>query len=294
MEEMDRETRGLFVGLSTLDFIYLAEAPPRSNQKIVAFDSVITAGGPATNAAVTFAHLGHQAQLLTAIGNHPMGQLIRSDLAGLGVAIANLTPTSQQSPPVSSIIVTQSTGERAVISLNAQRQQAQPEQIPSEIWEQLNGAKIILIDGHQIDVGVAISIQAQNIPIVLDGGSWKPGLDAILPHINYAICSENFYPPDCSDTKAVFSYLQARLPQPAHIAITRGKQPILYSQAGEEGIIPIPAITTVDTLGAGDIFHGAFCHFILSHDFPEALAQAAQVATQACQSFGTRAWLQDA
>ena len=49
---------GLFVGLTTLDFIYLSEGLPQSNEKIVALDTAISTGGPATNAAVTFAYFG--------------------------------------------------------------------------------------------------------------------------------------------------------------------------------------------------------------------------------------------
>ncbi|MGF1604343.1 MAG: PfkB family carbohydrate kinase [Thermosynechococcaceae cyanobacterium] len=286
----DQQKLGLFIGLSTLDLIYLAEKPPQANQKIVAIESEIASGGPATNAAVTFAHFGHQTQLLTAMGSHPLTDLIRSDLEGLGVAIADLTPTSIQTPPVSSIVVTEATGERAVISLNAQRQQATPEQIPPSIWDTLNNTNIILIDGHQIDVAVAIATQSPHLPIVLDGGSWKPGLEKVLPHIHYAICSANFYPPGCSNTPAVMDYLRSHLPPSAHIAITHGAQPILYWD-GAEGVCPVPAITPIDTLGAGDVFHGAFCHFILENEFPEALALAAPVAASACQSFGTRTWL---
>ncbi|MGB7416632.1 MAG: PfkB family carbohydrate kinase [Thermosynechococcaceae cyanobacterium] len=287
----NRKNLGLFIGLSTLDLIYLADQPPQANQKIVAIESTIASGGPATNAAVTFAHLGNPTQLLTAMGTHPITDLMRSDLEGLGVAIADLTPASTQTPPVSSIVVTQSTGERAVISLNAQQQKATPEQIPRSIWDALDHTSIILIDGHQIDVSIAIATQSPHLPIVLDGGSWKPGLERVLPYINYAICSANFYPPGCSDTSAVMDYLRSHLPPSARIAVTRGDQPILYWD-GTEGICDVLAISPVDTLGAGDVFHGAFCHFILSHDFPDALVRSVQVAATACQSFGTRAWLQ--
>lgn len=34
----------------------------------------------------------------------------------------------------------------------------------------------------------------------------------------------------------------------------------------------------VDTLGAGDIFHGAFCHYVLRENFLDALASAAKIA----------------
>lgn len=284
---------GLFIGLSTLDMIYLASGPPQTNQKLVAQDSLISAGGPATNAAATFAHLGNTAHLLTAMGQHPITQLMRADLDSLKqpVILTDLTPTQTQSPPVSSIVVTQTTGERALISLNAQRQIAQPHQIPQDLWEKITTLDIILMDGHQIPVSLAIAQQATNIPTVLDGGSWKPGLEELLPHINYAICSADFHPPGCHDSQTTMEYLKQTLPDPAHIAITQGDQPILYWD-GTAGTVPVPKITPADTLGAGDIFHGAFCHFILHHDFPQALSQAAQVASAACQSFGTRAWMQ--
>ncbi|ABW30198.1 PfkB family carbohydrate kinase [Acaryochloris marina] len=285
---------GLFIGLSTLDIIYLASGPPQANQKLVALDSLISAGGPATNAAATFAHLGNSAHLLSAMGQHPITQLMRSDLASVSPSIlhTDLTPTQTQSPPVSSIVVTQTTGERAVISLNAQRQIAQPDQIPQDLRKKLTTTDIILMDGHQIPVSLAIAQQATNIPTVLDGGSWKPSLENLLPYINYAICSTDFHPPGCEDTQATVEYLKQTLPDPAHIAITQGDQPILYWDDTEGGSVPLPQITPVDTLGAGDIFHGAFCHFILGSDFPQALAQAAHVASTACQFFGTRAWMQ--
>lgn len=284
---------GLFIGLSTLDMIYLASGPPQANQKLVAQDSLISAGGPATNAAATFAHLSNTAHLLTAWGQHPITQLMRSDLASISPSIlhTDLTPTQTQSPPVSSIVVTQTTGERAVISLNAQRQIAQPDQFPQDQWKKLATADIVLIDGHQIPVSLAIAQQATDIPTVLDGGSWKPGLEKLLPYINYAICSADFHPPGCEDIQTTVEYLKKTLPDPAHIAITQGDHPILYWD-DTEGTVPVPQITPVDTLGAGDIFHGAFCHFILHSEFPQALAQAANVASTACQFFGTRAWMQ--
>jgi sugar/nucleoside kinase (ribokinase family) len=45
-------------------------------------------------------------------------------------------------------------------------------------------------------------------------------------------------------------------------------------------------------MGAGDIFHGAFCHYILQESFPDAIASAAKIAAHSCQFFGTRRWMQ--
>jgi sugar/nucleoside kinase (ribokinase family) len=278
--------QGLFIGLVTLDLVYLVTALPQSNQKIVALEDSMTAGGPAANAAVTFSHLGNSAILLSSVGQHPSRQLVLADLHG--VAIADLTPNRTQSLPISSILVTQATGERAIVSRNAVQAQAPTTAIPVDILQEI---EIVLIDGHQMAVGQAIAKQAkaQQIPVVVDGGSWKAGFEEVLPYVDYAICSANFLPPQCSTLADVFDYLiSLKIP---HIAITNGSQPIQYFYQGSEGQIPVPKIQPVDTLGAGDIFHGAFCHFILRTNFLEALALAADVAGRSCQFFGTRQWM---
>ncbi|MBD2450192.1 sugar kinase [Nostoc sp. FACHB-152] len=281
--------RGLFIGLVTLDLIYLADSAPKNNQKLVAADYTVAAGGPATNAAVTFAHLSNQATILGVVGSHPMTQLIRSDLENYRVAIADLEPNKQTPPPVSSIIVTQATGERAVISLNAAKTQANTGSIPANILQDID---IVLIDGHQMAVSEAIAqtAKAQNIPVVIDGGSWKAGFEKILPFVDYAICSANFSPPDCQIQTQIFDYLKSfGIP---HIVVTHGEQPIAYLSSNQIGTITVPQIPVVDTLGAGDIFHGAFCHYILSENFPNALAKAANIAANSCQFFGTRRWME--
>ncbi|MBM0741241.1 sugar kinase [Phormidium sp. CLA17] len=289
---------GLFIGLTTLDLIYLAENPPVRNQKLVASDYTAAAGGPATNAAVAFGALGGQASLLSVVGCHPMTQLIGADLQQCGVSLRDLDPAWAELPPMSSIIVTEATGDRAVISINAAKLQATPAQLPADI---LQGVDVVLLDGHQMAVGFAIAEQAKalNIPVVLDGGSWKPGLEAVLPFVNYAICSANFHPPNCDTQADIVAYLTHL--SIAQIAITHGEQPIWYTNSrrdsftnrAQTGYLPVPKIKPVDTLGAGDIFHGAFCHFILQTNFVEALARSAEIAARSCLHFGTRQWLKE-
>lgn len=279
---------GLFVGLTTLDLIYGVVRLPQSNQKQTAADLAIAAGGPATNAAVTFRHLGNRAKLLSVIGQHPLTGLVNADLAAQQVEILDLAPDREDPPPLSSIMVTAGMGDRAVVSRNAVNLQAEAHQIPPDV---LQGVDIVLMDGHQLEVSVAIAqaAKARNIPVVLDGGSWKPGLEKVLPFIDYAVCSANFVPPKSVWRGELAEYLRA-IASP-DIAITQGGEPIVYITQTQIGEIPVPKIQPVDTLGAGDIFHGAFCHWILQTDFVDALSQASVVAALACQSFGTRQWL---
>jgi sugar/nucleoside kinase (ribokinase family) len=294
--QMVNSKHGLFVGLATLDLIYLTEALPTQNQKIVALDYTVAAGGPATNAAVAFGYLGDRPTLLSIFGTHPINQLVLAELEEWGVAIADLNPQQTAPLPTSSIIVTQTTGERAVVSLNAVRLQASLEQMEQALGDRipsdtLSGVDIVLIDGHQMAVGreIAQRARANQISVVIDGGSWKPGFEKVLSLADYVICSSNFHPPGCSTAKEVLAYLTDL--GISHIAITQGEKPIqTFSESGIS-LIPVPQIRPVDTLGAGDIFHGAFCHYILRLGFEQAIAASARIAAKACESFGTRIWM---
>lgn len=277
---------GLFIGLTTLDFIYLSDRPLAENQKLVAQDYLTVAGGPATNAAVAFSYFNNHPKLLTVLGQHPLTELIRNDLTQHSVEIIDSIPNKTDTPPISSIVVTAATGKRAVISINALKSQAD-NTISEDI---LTDVDVVLIDGHQIEVSLAIAkvARVKHIPVVIDGGSWKPGSEKILPFVDYAICSANFYPPQCQNYRDVWDFLQSR--GISRMAITRGEQPIQCLEDGKSYTVSVPTVHAIDTLGAGDIFHGAFCHYILQSDFATALNNAAKIASKSCQFFGTRSW----
>ena len=126
--------------------------------------------------------------------------------------------------------------------------------------------------------------------LVLDGGSWKEGLEPLLKVGDFALCSADFFPPGCGNPGDTLSYLgNAGVP---FSVVTNGAKPIHYLTAsGDSGSLNVAHVEPVDTMGAGDIFHGAFCHFALRQDSPSALASAAEVATLSCSFFGTRAWI---
>jgi len=284
----DRQPRGLFVGLTTLDFVYLANQPLGANQKQVAADYTVAAGGPATNAAIAFRYLGGAATVMSVVGQHPMTQLIRADLQAWQVDLSDLLPHHPVSPPVSSIVVTATTGERAVISINASKVQVEANAVSTEVLDEVD---VVLMDGHQMAIGAAIAqfAKVRAIPVVVDGGSWKPGFETVLQQADYVIGSANFHPPGCATSEAAIAYL-AELGVP-FIAMTNGGAPIVYHTATEAGQISVPVTKVVDTLGAGDILHGAFCYFILQHSFVDSLEYAAELAARSCESFGTRQWL---
>jgi sugar/nucleoside kinase (ribokinase family) len=140
-------------------------------------------------------------------------------------------------------------------------------------------------------IAAARAARERNVPVVMDSGSWKRGMSQLLPFVDIAICSADFRPPKCRDIRDVFDYLRDRGIR--RIAITRGASPLSYEEDGQQGTISVARIRPKDTLGAGDVFHGAFCYYACQPDttFRDALVKAGRVATFSCRFSGTRSWM---
>jgi sugar/nucleoside kinase (ribokinase family) len=285
---------GLFVGLCTLDVIQLVDHAPGANEKLTARKQVVAAGGPAANAAAAFSHLGGAARLLTAIGSHPLGLGIAADLIRLGVAVSDLAADSVEPPAVSSILVTASSGDRAVASTNATGYRLAP---PHNLDALVAACDIVEFDGHHMELAVAAAhaARAAGRPTLLDGGSWKDGTQSLLPLIDVAVCSADFHPPGTSTPTETLRFLREH--GVAWSAVSRGGDPIVWEGPDGGGTVDVPLVRVADTLGAGDVLHGALAHHLAvqgrltSEGFVEALRGAAAVASRACASFGTRAWM---
>lgn len=280
--------KGIFVGLSTLDVVYGVDDFPSANSKIVARSQDVFVGGPATNASITFGHLGGKSTLVTAVGCDGLARVIIKELQRYSIQLIDLNPEFDQAPVISSISVSR-TGERNVVSANATRLTAQPAQINEMV---LTDAAVVLVDGHFMEACLAWSraARARGIQVVLDGGSWKASTDELLKTIDSAICSADFMPSGCLTEDDVFKFLLDRGVE--NIAITNGPEPIRYVSDKTSGIVPVPEAEIVDTMGAGDIFHGAFCYYASTRTpFVEALRRAASVAAESCRFRGTREWM---
>ena len=186
--------RAVFVGITTVDLIYGLDGFPRENEKWVARSQEVHCGGPATNAAIAYAFLGGTATLVSAIGTHPLGSIIRYELKQFGISLQDLAPALTEIPSVSSLLVNSRNGTRTVVSGHATRTQIPAEALDGSV---LDGAALLLVDGHHMACGIRAAAQAKarGIPVVLDAGSWKNSMEELLAHVQYAICSEGFTPP---------------------------------------------------------------------------------------------------
>jgi sugar/nucleoside kinase (ribokinase family) len=279
--------RLLFVGLATVDLIQRVQRLPGIDEKVQSESVDVAAGGPAANAAVTAAALGSghglEVTLVSAVGAHPLGDLVRTDLAAHGVTLIDVTPDSPEPPPVSAVTVLTSTGERTIVSHNAGNRVVDlpPQGMP--------GADLTLVDGHHPALSVAAAASANRL--LVDAGSWRPVFAEIFPHAEVVACSGDFRHP-AADPGPGDLATAAAIAAP-HVVVTHGAAPVRWFSGPLRGEVGVPAVDAVDTAGAGDAFHGALAVALAlgDRDLPAAIAYASEVASIRVSHAGPRAWL---
>jgi sugar/nucleoside kinase (ribokinase family) len=282
---------GVFVGLTTLDVIHHVDAVPSANQKITAHMQVVAAGGPATNAAVTFAALGGEATLITALGQSAVAEVIRADLEACRVGLVDVAPPHVNPAPVSAVAVLTGTGERSVVSVDAGRTVL--DTVP-DLSAPLHSTDIALVDGHHPLLAEEASrvANASSVPLVVDAGRWKSVMSVLIPRASAVVSSADFRYPGTDDAESSARAL-LRLNVPTLI-VTQGSDPVRWWQGGWSGSVAPPQVQVVDTSGAGDVFHGAYCYFAASGDYLDVgsrISAACRIAALKCAYFGTRTWL---
>src|SRR5215468_346257 len=289
------EPSALFVGLCTLDIVQTVARMPGQNEKVTALRQSVAAGGPATNASAAFACLGGRATLLTGAGRHPLADGMRADLDRAGVTLIDAAADDEAPPAVSSVIVTEGSGDRCVVSVNAAGRELRP---PSGLAALVDDARAVLIDGHHpaLALAAARAARARGRLCVLDGGSWKDNTADLLPYVDVAVCSADFRPPGVP-AGGVLDYLGGR--GIGWAAITDGANPVAWAGGGLRSADAVPSVQVADTLGAGDIFHGAFTYSMARQEsvdrdsFGSAIRFGSRVAAFSCRYFGTRSWMRE-
>ncbi|GAA2637795.1 PfkB family carbohydrate kinase [Paractinoplanes durhamensis] len=273
-------THLLCAGLATVDLLYQVDRIPRIDEKAQATGFDVAAGGPAANAAVTAAALGAEVTLVTAIGAHPLGDLIRTDLHIHGVRVIDAAAGSTTPPPVSAITVLSGTGQRTIVSRNA------GELLVRVPEKGLPDADLTLVDGHHPALAVAAARSARRL--IVDAGTWRPVFTEILPFAEVVAASAAFrHPAEAAPTDEA---LATAIGAP-HVLVTHGPDPINWFSGSEAGAVEVRPVEAVDTTGAGDAFHGALAVALADAGLPEAICFASRVAGVRVRHSGPRAWL---
>ena len=287
--------RVLFVGRTTLDALYRLDSLPVEDTKIYARELHAAPGGPALNAAITHALLGGQAMLVSAVGGGPWAAPVLNELNRLGVSLVDLGAGTPYETPLCAVLLTSHSGSRTIV--NPPVSQAALRRLGASWSAEIPASwgpvpPVVLWDGFFFEETAALltACKSTGADLCLDSGSWKPGTGELAELLTAAICSERFsVPGQRGSSDATFAWFAAK--GVSYVAVTRSAKSILGWDRGRRFEVEVAKIAAIDTLGAGDVLHGAFCHhFARSREFEPALRWASQIATLSCQSLGIQAW----
>ena len=269
-----------------LDVTALVEDFPDLDEKTTALANDVIPGGSALNAAVAFAYLGGDAALATSLGAPGlMREFITDDLSRHRVEVHDISDDPAYRIPISIVVSTHSLGARMIVN-GANEECSRLKNCAELLAREFD---LILIDQYERHFVAQYhdAIRSFDGPVIMDGGGWKEWSPEFLRLADIPIVSEVF----CASGPEGFAELCMDLGI-SRWAMTRGGRGVIWRDGDRAGEIPALPVQAVDTLGAGDIFHGAFCHaFAETGSFVGALNEANRIAGKSCKSPGTRRWM---
>ncbi len=298
MAAVPRASPAVFVGVTSLDVVHRVDEPPPWGRKSTSNGVELCAGGPAANAAVTCAALLGSATLITAIGSGQAAGVVLDDLAAQGVSVIDIADSSWRIPAASVLVAAD--GARSVVAPGAT---TSPLRLTDEALHAVSVCRALLVDGHHpLAAEAALAACPEDAVTVLDAGSVKTHVEAWLPRLDVVAASADYAAGLGLDVPATIDHL-LRAGVGAAL-VTTGPGPVTWRTAygldpdapeAMEGTVIPPRVTAVDTLGAGDAFHGGLVAGLVSRGFPEgfeyAVGLAVETASLRVRYAGARDWM---
>jgi sugar/nucleoside kinase (ribokinase family) len=277
------------VGLNATDTLLLVPHFPAYAGKVPFEEELLSPGGQVASAMVTCSRLGLRVRYIGTVGDDERGRIQLASLRESGVNLDYLQVRNGCASQSAYILIDRSTGERTVLWRRPECLSLAPEEIAPE---QITCARLLHIDGHDTPaVARAAEIARRaSIPVTVDVDTLYHGFERVLPNIDYLLASSEF-PGQWTQEDDPFKALEmiqneygmyfAGMTLGAHGALARVEGHFLYS--------PAYVVNCVDTTGAGDVFHGAFCYAVLERfALPEALDFSNAMAALNCTALGAR------
>ncbi len=270
----------LVAGVAVADIVMKVSALPKRAEKYRADDAVMAVGGCAANAAVAVSRHGGHVRLAARLGDDIIGDCIVRSLTDEGVDLSLCDRRKRAQSSFSSILV-DAEGERQIMNFRGR-----------DLAETIDFSRVdrpdaVLADNRWPPLTVAALESARRfgVPGVVDAEApFDREAAKGASHIVFSMQGLRDYAPG----EPVEPALEKAASQfHAWVAVTDGPEGVWYCSEEEAGYVPAHKVNAVDTLAAGDIWHGVFT-LALAEQRTEAnaIALANAAAALKCKSFG--------
>jgi sulfofructose kinase len=279
------------VGLNATDTMIRLPHYPALGSKIEFRSADVLPGGQVATAVAACAQWGLRTRYVGKVGDDSAAAIHRAEFGRLGVEAHLVTAAGCASQQA--VILVDDAGERTVLWKRDNGLTLQPDELQRE-W--ISGARALHVDGHDTAAAVVAAgwARAAGIPVIADLDDLYPGVEALLGKIDYLITSRDIPGRLTGDSDlrkslpAVRSRYGCRL-----TAATLGHEGVLAWDGSHFHYAAAFRVQSLDTTGAGDIFHAGFIYGLLRDwPLPRQLDFACAAAALNCTAAGARGGIQ--
>ncbi len=268
----------LGIGEVVLDRTCVLDAYPNEGSKLKSVEMVHSVGGPVAAALILLSNLGVKSTFVTSYGDDEAGECIELMLNDFNIDVVN---TKLSRTKVNTVLLNGSNGSRTIIKDHLQHQAMK---ISSEL---IRSVDLFLFDRTEPEVLKTCYKQRKaGAPIIYDPSTEvSPVTLEMFSYVDYLILP----------IEAVEKMSGKNLTEKLELLAKQYRKPIIMT-AGEKGSyivddgishIPSYRVKAVDTLGAGDVFRGAFGYAVVKgKTVKEAVVYANLVAALQCTKVG--------
>jgi sulfofructose kinase len=250
------------VGLNATDTIIRLPRFPSLDDKVEFLGAEVYLGGQVASAMVACRRWGLKTRYVGKVGDDAAGRWHRETLAAEGVE-SHLMEVAGKSSQTAYILVDEPSGERTILWKRDPALTLRPEEIRKE-W--ITGARALLVDGHDTEAAAEAARYAREagVPVTADIDNLYPRVEELLKNVDYLLVSRKF-----PERLTGMEDLPGSLPAMERrfgcrvTGATLGRSGALVWDGVNFLYCPGYRVETVDTTGAGDIFHGAFVYALL-------------------------------
>lgn len=275
----------LCAGIAVEDFLFRVDTFPAPGTKMRASDLVATTGGCAANAAVAVARLGGRARFSGPVGTDDASRRFLDALKRTGVDPSGVLCVEGGSISVSGIFIDRA-GEKMVATMHGR---GLDDAAPPDAQALVADIDVLLVDNRfpAFVTPICRAAAARGIPVVLDvDKATKPG-DPLFGTASHLIFSSEALTATTGTTDLGKALLGIAAGVRGFLAVTNGPDDVHWLEHGALKRLPVFKVDAIDTLGAGDSFHGGFALALAEgRDEVAAMRFGAAVAALKCTRFG--------
>jgi sulfofructose kinase len=276
------------LGQACLDYLGSINIYPEENSKLELIDLQMQCGGPASTALVTLSRLGIRTSFVGSISNDSRGIEIVKGLKKENVDFTFLKITPGYTSQFAFIAITKG-GNRTIFWHKG----SVPHLKPGDInLSPFSHAKIIHLDSLMIDAAKEAARQAKHmgLTIVMDAGTMREGFRELASMVDTLIASESFAEPLVGNIITPEKALRALHDLgPKEVIITLGSKGSIGLSGKTTIFQKAFPVNSVDTTGAGDVYHGAYIYgLLMGWNMQNCMRFASAASAIKCRSIGAR------